>query len=98
LGLGAGVFEQYVATTENIPIEIIMPTNQILSLKDAIESGNIVTVKESLAAIDVENAEASDKADETKVKEFIEKDIGFENMNNAVAKCMHEWCGRAMFK
>ena len=96
--LGAGVFEQYVATTENIPIEIIMPTNQILSLKDAIESGNIVTVKESLAAIDVENAEASDKTDEKKVKEFIEKDIGFENMNNAVAKCMHEWCGRAMFK
>ena len=52
-------------------------------------------IRTCLTKINVEDAVASRAEDEKKVKEIIQKNVGFDEVNKAVVGCMKHWCAKA---
>ena len=95
----AGVFEQYTAYAERIPVEMIMPAEEIEGLKKQLnEEGGLDTVMQGLGEIDIKKAEATKGEDKVKVDRAIEGDVGSKAVNDAVRKSMKRMLGDAAFK
>ena len=64
------IFEQYVASQQEIPVEVILPEDQDRDLMNQLRQGEIgiIRVKEQLSMVSSEAAEAFDPRDEEKVK------------------------------
>ena len=89
------VFEQFVASKLDIPVQFAMPKTSASSLQQTIRHGDsgIEEITQSLTAVDSEQAKAWCKEDETKVKALIQQSVGFAHVNQHVAKVMLEWVG-----
>ena len=63
------VYEQFVASDQNIPVTIVMPESAMISIQREIALGEkgIQEITMSLSRVDSEHAGAWKKADETKV-------------------------------
>ena len=72
-----------------------MPPAQIESIQAAFERNEVDIVRRNLTEIDVESAKASVEADEIKVKEVIQQDSSFDEVDTAVKGSMSAWCGAA---
>ena len=73
------MFEQYVALKLGIHVTIILPPRGEPDLSVT----SLEELRDNLTAIDVENAEASFKEDEIKVKHEISSTSSFEEVNGA---------------
>merc|ERR1740117_802939 len=90
------VFEQYTAYAERIPVEMIMPAEEIEGLKKQLnEEGGLDTVMQGLGEIDIEKTEATKGEDKVKVDRAIEDDVGSKAVNDAVRKSMKRMLGDA---
>lgn len=95
----AGVFEQYTAYAERIPVEMIMPAKEIESLKKQLnEEGGLDTVMQGLGEIDIEKAQATKDEDKVKVDRAIEVTVGSKAVNDAVRASMVRMLGDPAFK
>lgn len=85
------VYEQYVATSLKIPVEMILPPEAARGFHDALQNTGIKVVADSLTNVDVENAKASHPEDEKKVKALIRSGIGYNAVNTEVRNSMINW-------
>jgi len=90
------IFEQYIGTTLDIKIKIILPPEVMKSFTQELESGGIKQIKENLSDFDVAAARASVPEDEIKVKQLITSTIGFKAVNQTVSASMNSWCARVL--
>ena len=70
-----------------MPYDATMSLSQKISLGDA----GIAEVTGSLCEVNVANAQAFDPRDERKVKETIQRSVGFERVNEHVKSAMVQW-------
>merc|ERR1711972_678253 len=91
--MGWTIYEQFTAKKLDVPVTMILPPDQRLSLMSEIDKGKtgIQTVRRTLSRISSENAEATFKKDEDQVKGLIRKTIGFAEVDKAVARTMVSW-------
>jgi len=89
------VYEQFMASTLQIPVTIVMPESAMTSVQQQISCGKpgIQEITVSLSRVDSENARAWKKEDETKVKGAIEDTVGFRHVNSHVTEVMVRWIG-----
>ena len=87
------IYEQYVACALQIDVTFVMPYDATMSLSQKISLGDagIAEVTGSLCEVNVANAEAFDPRDEKKVKETIQRSVGFERVNEHVKSAMVQW-------
>eukprot|EP00435_Cladocopium_sp_Y103_P007459 s4321_g2.t1 len=87
------IYEQYVACSKRISVEFVMPQEASASLSQKISLGDtgITEVTRSLSQVNVANAQAYDPRDERKVKETIQKTVGFSVVNRHVKDAMVQW-------
>jgi len=94
------IFEQIIAMKLNIPVTIILPRSQSLSLFRELEKGKegILRVKEALTKVDSASAEATEKEDEDTVKGLITSTFsgGFGFVDKQLVKFMVHWMGNEM--
>ncbi|CAE7724031.1 unnamed protein product [Symbiodinium microadriaticum] len=89
------VYEQFMASTLEIPVTIVMPESAMTSVQQQISCGKqgIQDITQSLSRVDSEHAGAWKKEDETKVKGIIEGTVGFKHVNTHVTEVMVRWIG-----
>ena len=89
------VYEQFMASTLQIPVTIVMPESAMTSVQQQISCGKhgIQEITVSLSRVDSEHAGAWKKEDETKVKGIIEDTVGFRHVNSHVTEVMVRWIG-----
>ncbi|CAE7756274.1 BGLU42, partial [Symbiodinium pilosum] len=87
------VFEQFVASKLDIPVQFVMPASSALSLQQTIRRGDagIEQITESLSAVDSQKAKAWCQEDEIKVKSLIQESVGFAHVNRHVSRVMLKW-------
>jgi Tfp pilus assembly protein PilF len=88
------IFEVFTALQNECEITIIMPPGEHdRMVKDIIgeSNGGVDALHKSLAAIKVENAEASEPSDKLKILKLIEDSVGFAHVNNQVAERLRAW-------
>lgn len=92
------IYEQFVASSMDIPVTFLMPEAAAKSLQEQIERGaeGISHIIESVSMVDVANAEAWKPEDETKVKSVIQGSVGFEQVNRHVVEVMVQWIGNVV--
>ena len=92
------VFEQFVASKLEIPVQFVMPESSALSLQQTIRRGDagIEQISESLSAVDSQQAKAWCKEDEIKVKSLIQESVGFAHVNRHVSRVMLNWVGEVV--
>ena len=92
------VFEQFVASKLDIPVQFAMPESAALSLQQTIRRGDagIEQITESLSAVDSQKAKAWCQEDEIKVKSLIQESVGFAHVNQHVAAVMLKWVGKVV--
>jgi hypothetical protein len=88
------VFEQFCAQELEIVPYMILPPAKMETFTKALQQGDegLAQVQQSLTRINVENAQASVKADEEKVKGLIKSSVGFARVNAAVQGRFTDWC------
>lgn len=89
------VFETFIAFQNKVDAEVILPSVESASFQDAVKEGNISDITMALSRVDVQNAKASEPADERLVKDKIKTLSSFDDVNrvvkeNLIAWCMHE--------
>ncbi|CAE7255411.1 unnamed protein product [Symbiodinium necroappetens] len=94
------IYEQFIASTLEIPVVFTMPEASTASVRSQILLGQRGTreVTESLKCVDSASAEAWDPKDEVKVKQEIQNTVGFTHVDNHVQKVMIRWVGDAVRK
>ena len=94
------VYEQFVASTLEIPVTFAMPESSITSLRLQLSLGSagIERITKSISCVDSERAEAWKEEDEKKVKSLIQQTVGFQHVNSHVAEVMSRWIGDVMQK
>ena len=94
------VYEQFVASTLEIPVTFAMPESSITSLRLQLSRGStgIERITKSISCVDSERAEAWKEEDEKKVKSLIQQTVGFQHVNSHVAGVMSRWIGDVMQK
>ena len=87
------IYEQYFACSKRIPVTFVMPQEASASLSQQISLGDtgITEVIRSLSEVNVANAQAYDPRDERKVKDTIQKTVGFSVVNRHVKSAMVQW-------
>ena len=92
------VYEQFVASTLEIPVTFAMPESSITKLRLQLSLGStgIDHITKSISCVDSERAEAWKEEDEKKVKSLIEETVGFQRVNSHVAEIMSRWIGDVM--
>ena len=92
------VFEQFVASKLDIPVQFVMPESSALSLQQTIRRGDagIEQITESLSAVDSQKAKAWCQEDEIKVKTLIQESVGFSHVNQHVTAVMLNWVGEVV--
>ena len=92
------VFEQFVASKLDIPVQFALPESAALSLQQTIRRGDagIEQITESLTAVDSQKAKAWCQEDEIKVKSLIQESVGFAHVNRHVATVMLKWVGKVV--
>ena len=87
------IYEQYVACCLQIDVTFVMPYEATVSLSQKISLGDagIAEVTRSLCEVNVADAEAFDPRDEKKVKDTIQRSVGFEKVNQHVKSAMIQW-------
>ena len=87
------VFEQFVASKLEIPVQFVMPESAASSLQQTIRRGDagIEQITESLSAVDSQKAQAWCQEDELKVKALIQESVGFAHVNQHVTAVMLKW-------
>ena len=87
------IYEQYVACALHIDVTFVMPYDASVSLSQKLSLGDagIAEVTGSLCAVNVAHAEAFDPRDEKKVKETIQRSVGFDRVNEHVKSAMVQW-------
>lgn len=92
------VYEQFVASTLEIPVSFVMPDSAANSLQKQISLGDsgIKKVTEAVSHVNSAKATAWKKEDETKVKSLIQEAVGFQHVDHHVRGIMVRWIGMAM--
>eukprot|EP00439_Symbiodinium_sp_Y106_P078214 s482_g17.t1 len=92
------IYEQFVASSLDIPVTFVMPEAAGASLQDQIMRGEvgIAKITSSISMLDVARAEAWKKEDEIKVKAAIQDSVGFDRVNKHVARVMVQWIGEVV--
>ena len=92
------VYEQFVASTLQVPVSFVMPPSSIdqLRLQLSLGSTGIDHITRSISSVDSERAEAWKAEDERKVKSLIQQTVGFQHVNSHVAVVMSRWIGDVM--
>ena len=92
------VYEQFVASTLEIPVTFAMPESSITHLRSQLSLGSsgIDHITKSISCVDSERAEAWKEEDEKKVKALIQETVGFQHVNSHVAEVMSGWIGDVM--
>jgi len=89
------VYEQFVAQELDIDVQVIFPPGIATSLRTTLRK-DFHAVKAALTDVDVEQAEATEKSDETQVKTAIEASVGFSAVNRVVRSRFAEWCAQEL--
>ena len=94
------VYEQFIASTLEIPIVFAMPEAATAAVRRQILRGKsgIRELTRSLRRVDSATAEAWDPKDESTVKEEIQKTVGFTHVDNHVKKVMVQWIGHVVIQ
>ncbi|OLQ04657.1 hypothetical protein AK812_SmicGene12226 [Symbiodinium microadriaticum] len=89
------VYEQFIASTLEIPVVFAMPEASVASVRQQIlrGEGGIMEVTESMKNVNSASAEAWDPKDETKVKREIQRTVGFSHVDDHVREVMIQWVG-----
>ena len=92
------VYEQFVASTLQVPVSFVMPPSSTdqLRLQLSLGSTGIDHITRSISSVDSERAEAWKAEDEQKVKSLIQQTVGFQHVNSHVAEVMSRWIGDVM--
>ena len=92
------VYEQFVASTLEIPVTFLMSESSITQLRLQLSLGStgIEHITESISCVDSERAEAWKEEDEKKVKSLIQQTVGFQHVNSHVEEVMSRWIGDVM--
>ena len=92
------IYEQFVASSLDIPVTFVMPEAAGASLQDQIMRGEvgIAKITSSISMLDVARAEAWKKEDEIKVKAAIQDSVGVDRVNKHVARVMVQWIGEVV--
>mmetsp|Transcript_30533 Transcript_30533/g.70403 ORF Transcript_30533/g.70403 Transcript_30533/m.70403 type:complete len:862 (+) Transcript_30533:143-2728(+) len=92
------IFEQFTAIKLEMPVTMIMPQKQNMSLIDQVRAGEegILRVTESLCKFETEKATATNPSDETKVKALIRSTRGFDFVDAKVKEFMLHWVGNVV--
>lgn len=87
------IYEQYVACALHIDVTFVMPYDASVSLSQKLSLGDagIAEVTGSLCEVNVAHAEAFGPRDEKKVKETIQRSVGFDRVNSHVKSAMVQW-------
>ncbi|CAE7865204.1 unnamed protein product [Symbiodinium sp. KB8] len=94
------VYEQFIASTLEIPVVFAMPEASVASVRQQIlrGEGGITEVTESMKNVNSASAEAWDPKDETKVKREIQRTVGFSHVDDHVKQVMIQWIGQVVRK
>ena len=89
------VYEQFVASTLEIPVAFIMPESSAVSARKQIFRGEvgINEITDSVSRVDSAAAKAWDPKDEQKVKALIQSTVGFNHVDAHVTDVMVRWIG-----
>lgn len=89
------VYEQFVASTLDIPVSFALPEEPTTRLHQQIYRGKagIKEVTASVSHIDSAGAKAWKKEDEDHVKGLIQKTVGFQYVDKHVTEVMVRWIG-----
>ncbi|OLQ05553.1 hypothetical protein AK812_SmicGene11235 [Symbiodinium microadriaticum] len=92
------IYEQFVASSIDIPVTFVMPEAAGASLQEQIMRGEvgITKITSSISMLDVAKAEAWKQEDEIKVKAAIQDSVGFDRVNKHVAQVMVQWIGEVV--
>ena len=92
------IYEQFVASSLDIPVTFVMPEAAGASLQEQIMRGEvgITKITSSISMLDVAKAEAWKQEDEIKVKAAIQDSVGFDRVNKHVAQVMVQWIGEVV--
>ncbi|CAE7221627.1 unnamed protein product [Symbiodinium necroappetens] len=97
------VFETFVSVQQKIQPELILPESATESLAEDMKKEKdprkvMQQMKQHLDAIKVENATASEKADEDAIKKLIEDDMGYKEVNTTVRERLKKPMGDVIKK
>jgi len=89
------VFEQFVASTMQVPTTFLMPETATISLHHEIKKGEagIGRITEAVSWVSSEKSKATKEEDEMLVKQEIEKSVGFAHVDSHVREVMVRWIG-----
>jgi hypothetical protein len=90
------IYEQFIAAKLGIKIAFTLPDEPSTTLIDELNKGRdgIKNVIAAISHVDAENAEATVKDDEDKVKDAIRANVGFDAVNRQVKKSISEWIAK----
>eukprot|EP00435_Cladocopium_sp_Y103_P045791 s1327_g13.t1 len=92
------VFEQFVASKNQIEVQFVMPKTAVnhMECEIATGSGGIDRVINALSQVDSVSAEARMLEDEIKVKSMIQETVGFQRVDAHVTDVMTTWIGKVV--
>eukprot|EP00913_Durusdinium_trenchii_P003105 g2869.t1 len=95
------IYEQFLASKEQVPVTFTMPFSANESLQQQISRGEvgIWEITQSVSCIDAQNAIAYDPKDEEEVKRAIQertRESTFEQVNKHVTDVMARWIGEVV--
>ena len=83
------IFEVLTAARLEIDMQMILPPNEIAMLKEEIDKeGGVQRVRDNVAEINVQDAQATQASDAVKVRKRIDETLGLSQVNAEVKKCM----------
>lgn len=90
------IYEQYVIAKLGIQVQFALPAEPAETLIEQLDKGKqgLELVIEAISKVDAENAEATMKQDEDKVKDLISNCIGFTKVNSQVRLSITEWISK----